>query len=243
MNALTSTLALTGAFDVNAVVVDTTNANLALDTKSFRDRAMTFTDAQVTDKLVEIDGAIDYRDNAVDNGGLSWSNSRKLIVANKVAVARFFLALDLNANNVINNRLVASALFNAKALKKVVDLARFAVCDQRNIEKVLSSFIICALAFDVTSDDGAISNRHNKSFLSSIDFNLIVADSELAEYLADYQHKYMTGGKDTQSSQARRVLEVLGLGEIVNCENRSRGGIRINAEHDFYELFTGAFCK
>jgi hypothetical protein len=222
------------AFNIAPVVI--------ADTSTFRERCAAFDDSQVDAMVVQIEESVARRDAASDNGGLSWSNSRKLIEKNKIALARFFLALNLHAANVIENRLVSSALFNAKALKKVVELAKFAVTGSKEIEKVLSCFIICALAFDARTGD-AISNRFNKSFLSSLSFDKLNVDAELAEYLADYQHKYMTGGKDTQSSQARRVLEVLGLAEIVNCENRSRGGIALKSDHAFFADFASAFTK
>jgi len=218
-------------------------AMVAFEPVTFRDKCNSFDDVAVSAMVTQIDDAIAMRDNAPNNGGGSWSQSSRLIANNKTSLARFFLALDLRAENVICNQLVASALFNAKALKKIVELAKFAVTGSREIEKVMSAFIICALAFDAKNDGSAISNRINKSFLSNLDFSKIVTDTELADYLADYQHSFISGGKDTQSSQARRVLEVLRLGNVVNCENRSRGGVEINANHAFYSDFIAAFCN
>ncbi|MFM7008595.1 MAG: hypothetical protein ACKO0Z_04585 [Betaproteobacteria bacterium] len=210
---------------------------------SLRDRANAFASNEVDSMVADIDAAVTLRDNTADNGGLSWSNSRKLIEANKVSLARFLLSLNVTPSAVICDKVVQSAMFNAKALKKVVELARFVVTGNKKIESVLQCFIICSLRWSSFNNNEAISNRFNKSFLSGVNFADIVKDAELAAALAEYQHKFMSGGKDTQSSQARRVLEVLGLGTIDNTENRYRGGVQINSDHSFFELFSDAYLK
>ena len=219
------------------------SVSFAATEKTFRDRCNAFDTATVDSMVAKINASLERRDNAANNGGGSYTKERAKVVANIGAVARFFLALNIEPSQVIERRVVASAMFNAKALKKVVELARFAVTGNKSIEKVMSAFIICALAFENRTDGAAISNRINKSFLSNLDFSKIVEDEELADYLADYQHAYISGGKDTQSSQARNVLDVLGLGEIVNCDNRSRGGIVLNNTHAFFADFCEAFIK
>lgn len=208
---------------------------------SLRDRANAFDAATVDSMVSKIDSAIALRDVTENNGGGSWFNSRKLIESNKQSFARFLLAMNVEPSAVICDRVVSSAMFNAKALKKVVELARFTVTGDKRVEKVLLAFIICSLRWSSFNGEGAISNRFNKSFLSGLDFAKIVQDSELAEAIADYQHRAMSGGKDTQSSQSRRVLEVLGLGDIDNTENRYRGGIALHTDHSFFDLFCDAF--
>lgn len=215
------------------------------DTRTFRDKVKAVTDSEVAAMIADIEASFARRDtfegaNAI--GSTSYTVNRAAMLNAKHKVARFFVALNVSASSVIERKVSANKMFNAKALKKIVELARFAFDGDRKIEKVMQAFIVCALAFSVKSD-GAIANRFNKSFLSGLNFDQIVTDSELAEYIADYQHKFMSGGKDTQSSQARNVIDVLGLGAIVSCENRARGGIEIAADHAFFADFTAAFCK
>lgn len=211
---------------------------------SFRSLCANVSTDAIDAMCANIDAAIEKRDASANNGGGSWLDSRKRLLASKSNVARFFVALNVKAENVLLRSVVSNALFNAKALKKVVELANFACNGSKQVEKVMSSFVICSLRFSAMNDENnAISNAVNKAFLSSQKFDDIVKDAELAAYLADYQHTFMSGGRDTQSSQARNVLDVLNLGEIVACDNRYRGGIKINADHAFFSDFCDAFLK
>lgn len=223
-----------------------TRKNKNVEVVSFRDSCNAIEQSKVDAMCADIVASFNRRDafegSAALDSASSYSKNRAAVLNNQIAVARFFCALDITAASVIERKVSANKMFNAKALKKIVELARFAVLNERKIEKVMSAFIICALKFEANSGE-AISNAVNKSFLSNLDFSLIVADSDLAAYLADYQHAYISGGKDTQSSQARNVLDVLQLGSIVNCDNRSRGGVSLNSQHAFYSDFTAAFCK
>ncbi len=215
------------------------------DIVSLRSIARDLSTSKVNATVKKIEESFSRRDtfegaNAI--GATSYTVNRDKVLANKQAVARFLAALNVAPSAVIERKVSAAKMFNAKALKKIVELAQFVVNDSRKIEKVMTAFIVCALAFDA-KNSGAISNAVNKSFLSNLDFNLIVTDTELADYLADYQHAFISGGKDTQSSQARNVLDVLGLASIVNCDSRYRGAIEIERDHAFYSLFSGAFLK
>ena len=223
----------------------TSKINAASDVSTFRDKCAAIAQADVTAMQADIVASFARRDtfeaaNAI--GVTSYTTNRAKVLGNSIAVSRFLLALNVTAASVIERKVSANAMFNSKALKKIVELAQFACTGSKKIEKVLQAFIVCSLAFEA-KQSGAIANRFNKSFLSSVDFSQIVSDSDLADYLADYQHAFMSGGKDTQSSQARNVLDVLKLGSIVNCENKSRGGIEIDTTHLFYADFTAAFCK
>lgn len=223
----------------------TARKNKSIEVVTFRARCNAFAQDLIDSTVTAIRESFDRRDTfegANASGSNSYTVNRDKVLANAPCVARFLLALDVAPSAVIERKVSSAKMFNAKALKKVVELAQFAVLDSRKIEKVMSAFIMCALAFDA-KQSGAISNATNKSFLSSLDFNLICADAELADYLADYQHSFISGGKDTQSSQARNVLDVLGLGAIVSCESRSRGGIELNSAHAFFADFTAAFVK
>lgn len=218
----------------------------ALEVVSFRDTCNAIKQPKVDVMIADIAASFARRDafegaSALDSSS-SYSKNKSAMLNNSVAVARFFLALKVSAASVIERKVSANKMFNAKALKKIVELSRFAVLNERKIEKVMSAFIICALKFEANSA-APISNAVNKSFLSNLDFSLIVADSDLAAYLADYQHAYISGGKDTQSSQARNVLDVLNLGSIVNVDNRSRGGVTLASDHAFYADFSAAFIK
>lgn len=213
---------------------------------TFRALTASFSTQKVGAMVKKIEESFARRDefegaNAV--GANSYTANRDKVLANKQAVARFFLALNIEPANVIERKVNATKMFNAKALKKVVELAQFACTGNKKLEKVMSSFIICSLAFDARNSGEAISNSVNKSFLSNLDFSKIVKDQELADYLADYQHSFISGGKDTQSSQARCVIEALRLGEVVTCDNRYRGGIKLHSNHSFFADFSAAFVK
>jgi len=179
------------------------------------------------------------------NSGSSYCVNRDKVLKNAVAVSKLLIALNKKPDEVIERHVNSSKMFNAKALKKIVELAQFA-CGVRkveNIEKVMTSFILCSLKYSSDSDSDVISNSANKAFLSSVDLSQIVENEALAEYIADYRHAYISGGKDTQSSQARNVLDVLGLGEIVTCDNRHRGGIKVDSDNAFLRMVCDAATK
>lgn len=210
--------------------------------QTLRAKANAFAQPQVDAMVAKIKAAFTQRDKHEQGSMLSYERERKRMIGSSIAVARLFLALDIEPSNIILRKVNSNAMFNAKALKKIVEIAQFVCGARSNIEKVLAAFIACALVFDERASKGdAIANTQNKAFLSSANFDKIVSDADLATYLKDYQHKFMTGGQDTQSSQVRNVLDVLGLGAITTANNRSRGGIAINSNHDFYQLFRNQF--
>lgn len=215
------------------------------DIVTLRDRANAFAQDAVDAMCAKIAKAFAQRDKFESGAMLSYLREKeRMLVTNKIAVARLFLALDIEPSNVILRKVSSNAMFNAKAFKKICELASFVCTGNTKIEKVMSAFIACALLFDErTAKGAAISNAANKAFLSNMKFDQIVQDVDLAAYLADYQHKFITGGKDTQSSQARNVLDVLGLGAIATADNRARGGVIINSQHEFYSLFRESFMK
>lgn len=225
----------------------TTRKNSKTEIKTLREVANAFSQKEVDACVAAIEASFARRDlfegSTAAIGNSSYSVNRDKVLNNKIAVARFFLALGVSPSAVIERKVSSNKMFNAKALKKIVELAQFVVLDSRKIEKVMSAFILCAVKFSEANSDEAIANRYNKSFLSNLDFSAIVEDSALADYLADYQHSFISGGKDTQSSQARCVLEVLNLATITNDESRFRGAIQIKRDHAFYDLFVTAFCK
>lgn len=218
--------------------------NATDERKSLREVALGFSDSEVAVMCDKLRASFDRRDAfEATKTDLSYQREKSRMIGAQVSVARFLLALGIEPSDIIERKVNSTGMFNAKALKKIVELARFAVTGNTSVEKVMLSFIACALIFDASNANAAIGNNLNKSFLSSLSLDKIITDTELAEYMSDYQHKYMTGGKDTQSSQARNVLDVLGLGTIVNVDNRNRGGIAINSEHAFYQLFRDAFMN
>lgn len=236
----TTTLALIASLDSDET--DSVIASLDTDAVSFHDAALSFDAVSVAAMQADIVASFARRDVFESNAAsdLSYTRERARMLEASAPVARFFLALNVSPSSVIERKVNSSNMFNAKALKKIVELARFACGTSNKVEKVMLAFIACALTFDAKLN-GAIANKVNKSFLSGLNFDKIVSDTELADYLSEYQHKYMSGGKDTQSSQARNVLDVLGLGRIVTCDNANRGGIEINSNHLFFAQFRTAF--
>jgi hypothetical protein len=217
-------------------------------TLSLRDRALSFDDATVETRIDAIIESFDRRDAFEERNGLnvddkstSYSKAKNKMLSAQVAVARFTLALDIEPSAIIERKVVESKMFNAKALEKVTEFALFTVGKgDDKIQSVSVAFIACALVFH--DDAKAIDNTVNKLFLSNADVSKLVSDEKIADYVKDYQHKFMTGGKDTQSSQVRCALEVLGLATIAN-ETRFRGGIKLHADHDFFAAFADRYMK
>jgi hypothetical protein len=220
-------------------------ANASTETLTIRDFALGFDEKTVENMIDDITASFDRRDafeqkngNDIDYAS-SYTRAKNNMLKSEVAVARFFLALNIKPSDVIERKVVENKMFNAKALDKVTQLARFVANAGADVQMVTRAFICCALAFD---NGEAIDNKVNKNFLTKTDVSKMVKDQELADYIAEYQHKYMTGGKDTQSSQVRNVLDVLGLGDIVSL-NRSRGAIALNSGHMFFAYFKARFMN
>lgn len=227
--------------DVDAVLASIDSATDET-VHSLRDVALSFDQTAVDAMSAQIDACFIGRDAFEASQGLdladrssSYAKAQKNMRANMVAVARGLLALNVEPSNVIRRKVVSGAEFSAKALDKVTEICAFICGNTSRFQKVTQAFIACSIVV-ADHDDSAIGNRVNKLFLSNASFDKLVSDKELAQYVSDYQHKFMSGGKDTQSSQVRNVLDVLGLGEIVTVDH-ARGGIRINRSHGFYNLF------
>jgi hypothetical protein len=223
----------------------TKHKNTQVETQNIRDIALAFDDSSVETMCEAIEASFDRRDAFEERNGLnldsesSYSKAKAKMLKASVSVARFFLALDIAPSAVIERQVAENKMFNAKALDKVTELAQMVVGIGAKVQKVTVAFIACALAFDKGE---AIDNKVNKLFLSNNDVSKLVADAEIADYIRDYQHKFMTGGKDTQSSQVRNVLDVLGLGAIVSTD-RARGAVQINAKHLFFDHFRSIYLK
>jgi hypothetical protein len=217
------------------------------DTQSLRDIALSFDQPIVDAMMLAIEMSFDRRDRFESANGLnvavdnSYTRERDRMLKNKVSVARFFLALGLSASNVIERQVSSNAMFNAKALKKVTELAQFTCGYGQKLEKVMQAFIACAL---VATDRGysVITNEINRRFLNSSGFTSLFKDQDLIDYLDEQSHRTMTSGAETQSSQARNVLDVLGLGSIKTV-HKNRDAIEIDATNGFYVLFRERFMK
>lgn len=218
------------------------------DVVSFRETALAFTDAKVADMVTLIEESFERRDIfetacavAITGKASSYAREKTRMLNNKIAVARFFLALDLAPSAVIERKVSESSMFNAKALKKVTELARFACGIGERLERVTRAFIACAL---IASDRGiaTATNATNRKFLCGADFSGQVTDVDLIEHLDTLRHRAMTSGAETQSSQARNVLDVLGLGRIESVE-KPRDAITVNASHAFFAEFRAAFMQ
>jgi hypothetical protein len=231
---------LTGASTVAFASNETVSAPLDIRTV-----ALAYDDSIVATVCEQIEESFDRRDAFETRNGLnvdesnSYTKAKSKMLKNSVAVARLFLALDIAPSTVIERQVAENKMFNAKALEKVVEIAQFVCGFGQHIQKVTVAFIACALAFDKGE---AVDNKLNKQFLSNNDVSRLVTDVDVAEYIRGYQHKFMTGGKDTQSSQVRNVLDVLGLASIVSTD-RARGAIILNASHNFFDYFRAKFMR
>jgi len=213
---------------------------------TLRDIANAFDQESVGNMIVAIGDAFDRRDKFEAREGAlggSYVANRKLVLDNATSVAKFFLALNVSAESVICRKVVENAMFNAKALKKIVELARFTVSGNDKIESVMKCFLACSVAFN-RNGSSIVPNEVNKQFISNmIDAERLVKDEALADALREYRGKTVTGGRDTQSSQARNVIDVLNIGSIVSSDNHSRGAIMVNGEHGLIKLFEERFMK
>jgi hypothetical protein len=214
---------------------------------SLRDAANAFSTQKVTAMVTKLEASFDRRDAFEIANGLdvtasnSYSTEKARMLKNKNAVARLFLALSLEPSTVIERKVAENAMFNAKALKKVTEIAVFVCGYGEKLERVMRAFIACAI---VATEKGVstITNKVNVAFLGSSDLRGRLTDDDLIDHLDVLRHRAMTSGAETQSSQARNVLDVLGLGQIVSVE-KPRDAIVIDASHGFFAQFRDRFMK
>lgn len=219
------------------------------ETVSFRETALAFSNQKVTAMKLAIEASFDARDlfEAANGNSItdrnSYTKARDGMLKSSVAVSRFFLALGIKPSDVIERKVQSNAMFNAKALDKVTELARYAVdvASVSRLQRVTKAFIACCL---VSADKGieVVTNAINARFLNSDDLSHYIADADLLDHIAENRHAAMSSGAATQSSQARNVLDVLGLGAIRTVE-RARDAIAIDAKHSFYDQFRADFMK
>lgn len=217
------------------------------NTETLREVALGFSTQKVTAMTTKIEQSFDRRDQFEAANGIalagrnSYTVERDRMLKNKIAVARLFLALSLEPSNVIERKVSSNAMFNAKALKKITEIAQFVVGFGAKLERVTKAFIACALIATDNKID-VITNATNRKFLCSAGFTGQVTDQELIDHLDELRLRSMTSGAETQSSQVRNVLDVLGLGEIRSTD-KPRDAIVIHADNGFYSMFRKAFMK
>ncbi|WP_375292099.1 hypothetical protein [Sphingomonas melonis] len=234
--------------DVDSVLasLDATDAT-ATETVTLRDTALSFDTATVTAAVDALRDSFARRDAFEASNGLSltadssYVRERNRMLKSEIAVARFFLAIGVDASDVVERKVASNAMFNAKALKKVTEIAQYVCGFGHKLEKVTRAFIACAL---IATDRGHtdITNDVNRKFLNGSDFSAIIKDQELVDYLRDQRHVAMNSGAETQSSQARNVLDVLGLGSIKSVQ-KNRDAIALHTDAPFYAMFRGDFLK
>jgi hypothetical protein len=214
---------------------------------SIRDTALGFNNGVVGNMVKKLKASFERRDQFETSQGLSvleknsYTVERDRMLRNSVAVARFFLALGLEPSAVIERKVASNAMFNAKALKKITELAQLVVGHGAKVEKVTRAFIACAI---IATEKGhaTITNEVNRRFLCSADFSGRLADQDLIDHLDELRLRSMTSGAETQSSQVRNVLDVLGLGEIKSLD-KPRDAIVIDAQHAFYAFIRKIILK
>lgn len=217
------------------------------ETVTLRDRALAYDTATVTVAVEALRDSFARRDSFEAANGLSlvadssYVRERKRMLNNEIAVARFLLAIGVDATDVIERKVSSNAMFNAKALKKVTELARYVVGVGASLERVTRAFIACAI---IATDRGysAITNDVNRKFLNGSDFSALIKDADLIDYLREQRHVAMTSGAETQSSQARNVLDVLGFGTIKSVQ-KNRDAIELHTDAPFFAMFRGDFLK
>lgn len=214
---------------------------------TLRETANGFSTQKVTAMVSKLEASFDRRDQFETANGLnvaaenSYSKERARMLKNKNAVARLFLALGLEPSAVIERKVAENAMFNAKALKKVTEIAVFTCGFGERLERVMRAFIACAIVA-TEKNVTVITNKVNVAFLGSSDLRGRLTDDDLIDHLDVLRHRAMTSGAETQSSQARNVLDVLNLGEIRSIE-KPRDAIVIDSSHGFYAMFRDRFMK
>lgn len=223
------------------------NQNKVEAPKTLRDVALALDSNIVAATVTKIEESFARRDTFETSQGLnigaknSYTVERDRMLGAKVAVAMFFLALDVEPSAVIERKVASNAMFNAKALKKVTELARFTVGHGEKLERVMRAFIACAI---IATENGHsdITNEINRAFLCSRGFGDRISDQDLIDHLDSLRHRAMTSGAETQSSQSRNVLDVLGIGAIKSLQS-PRDAIALDINHGFVAQFREAFMK
>lgn len=219
------------------------------ETVTFADKVKAFDTDSIDAMVLKIRESFERRDSfeaankvAITGKSSSYAREKANMLNAERKVAAFFLALAIEPSSVIERKVNENSMFNAKALKKVRDLARFASGDNiMTIERVLRAFIACALAA-TDKNITTITNKVNVNFLNSSDLSNRLADADLVEHLDSLRHTAMSSGAQTQSSQARNVLDVLTLGRIESVE-KPRDAITLNASHEFFEMLRADLFK
>jgi hypothetical protein len=224
-----------------------TKRNQKVEVKSFRETALGFAADVVAATVLKIEESFARRDIFEASQGLnvnaknSYTVERGRMLNNKVAVAMFTLALGVEPSAIIERKVASNAMFNAKALKKVTELAVFSVGYGERLERVMRAFIACAI-IATESGHSDITNDVNRAFLCSRGFGERIKDQDLIDHLDSLRHRAMTSGAETQSSQSRNVLDVLGIGSIKSLQS-PRDAISIDLSHGFIAQFREAFMK
>lgn len=216
---------------------------------TFREKATAISKPKIDAMVAEIQASVDRRHAfELANGGIggSWAASKKMIAANERTIAAFFITLGVKPAAVFERQLVEGKMFNAKSIKKVVEMAKFALDGGvSRVEKVIQSFIACALiANDRSPGDDPITftNGVNAKFLNRADLGTYIKDADLLEAIEEQRHTAMSTGAATQSSQMRNVLDVLGLGKVVKVE-RERDAVLVDYTHPFFAGFREKYLK
>lgn len=212
---------------------------------SLKDIALGFSADQVDLMRAKIEESLERRhqfelaQGLVLTGATSWEKAKKQVTQAEIAVARLFLALNLTPAGVFERQAVEGKMFNAKAIKKIVELAQFTCGMGTKLERVTKAFIACAIIASDKQPGAAITNRLNQRFLGNKDLGSFIADKDILDHLDELRHKSMSTGAETQSSQARNVLDVLGLGRITSVE-RARDAVVLDLANPFYTMFRQA---
>lgn len=236
------------ADDVDAVlatIIDDTTSEPVEHVATLRDNALSCDDDAITAMVADIGVCFLQRDVFENSQGLdvtavnSYTKARADCLKHNDKLARLFIALNVSASNVILRKVQHNAMFNAKALHKVVEIARYVCGDRTRVQLVTRAFIACSI---IATRKGVevLTNDVNKRFLNNASFGSLIRDRELVDNLADMRHKYMSGGADTQSSQARNVLDVLGIASIMTSTS-ARDSIKLHNDHAFVELFASDY--
>lgn len=243
--------ALSGVALHNASTAPLTATALAIVAEpivTLRDKALSFDAATVDAYALTLDASFDRRDifeaskgTAIVGKASAYAVEKARMMKAKIAVSRLFLALDLQASNVVERSLAENSMFSAYGLKKITELAQYVCGYGSKLEIVTRAFFACAL---IATDRGltVIDNETNRRFLCSRGFTDAISDQELIAKLDELRLRSMSSGAETQSSQARNVLDVLGLGSIKSI-NKPRDSIVIDASHGLFTMFRGDFMK
>lgn len=202
-------------------------------------RSLNSNDSRVVAMVADIRAQFDKRDiQEATKPALSYNTERARMLANVDSVARLFVALDMSDASFINRTLHSGTQFNAKAFKKVTEIA-LSVCGiNSKIERVTRAFFACTILL-AKAGKVELVNKTNQAFVDGARFEDELLDSELVAAINANRREHCGNSSATQSSQMRQIFEALNVAQIMP----GRHGLIVNRSSKLYQYFNLTLFK